>query len=233
MDDGASQAKVSELTPEPLAATFLQDVRAFGQYLRDYRVEFGVMALATSVILIEPYARRSLLANGIEPWVTAFFLFGVVPLVAARLLGLPMRELGLGLGEVRRWLPLTLATLAISLPLLIIGTEMSEIDRFYSTRSFDPVRSLVTVTIYMIGWEFLTRGFLLFGLRKRLGELSILVQIIPFTLAHMEKPLAEALSCVLSGLVWGYICYRGRSFWPAVLLHVVVNYAGQALVSLR
>jgi membrane protease YdiL (CAAX protease family) len=48
---------------------------------------------------------------------------------------------------------------------------------------------------------------------------------------HLGKPDAETLSCIVSGVYWGYVCYRGGSYWPAVIMHTAVNYVNLALIS--
>ncbi len=76
------------------------------------------------------------------------------------------------------------------------------------------------------------RGFLLFGLKEKLGELSIVVQMIPFVLMHFGKPELETLSTIVTGLYFGYVAYRGNSFWPAFIIHLFINVFFVSLVSL-
>ena len=71
---------------------------------------------------------------------------------------------------------------------------------------------------------------MLFVLRIKFGEGSILIQMIPFVLLHLGKPEIETVSTIFTGLLWGYICYRGNSFWPAYIMHMIVNVANKAFV---
>ena len=80
--------------------------------------------------------------------------------------------------------------------------------------------------------ETLFRGFLLFGLRNKMGELSILVQIVPFVLVHFGKLELETLSTLVTGLYFGYIAYRTDSYWPAFLIHLFINVVFIAMVNL-
>ena len=75
----------------------------------------------------------------------------------------------------------------------------------------------------MLGWEIFYRGFMTLGLKESLKEGAILVQMVPFTLLHLGKPMTESIACIPSGLIWGYIAYKGESFWPAFFMHVAVN----------
>ncbi len=86
------------------------------------------------------------------------------------------------------------------------------------------------MAIYFLGWEFLFRGFMLFGLRKKFREGSILIQMIPFALLHLGKPEVETISTIISGIIWGYICYRGNSFWSAYIMHLIINVSNKAFV---
>jgi hypothetical protein len=72
---------------------------------------------------------------------------------------------------------------------------------------------------YWIGWEYLWRGFVLFGTRHTLGLYAILVQALPFAALHVDKPTAEAYLSVLGGIALGALVWRCRSFWIAVPIH--------------
>jgi membrane protease YdiL (CAAX protease family) len=80
-----------------------------------------------------------------------------------------------------------------------------------------------SIAVTLFASEFLFRGFLIFGLKDRLKEGSILVQMIPFVMVHFGKPEVETLSTILTGLYFGFIVYRTRSYWPAFLIHLFIN----------
>jgi membrane protease YdiL (CAAX protease family) len=71
----------------------------------------------------------------------------------------------------------------------------------------------------MFAWEFLFRGYMLFGLEKSIGKSAIFVQAIPFVLLHFGKPFLEMLACIPGGFVLGYVSYRTRSFLPCFIIH--------------
>ena len=73
--------------------------------------------------------------------------------------------------------------------------------------------------LFMLAWEFLFRGYMLFGLEKSMGKSAIFVQTIPFVLLHFGKPFLETLACIPGGLVFGYVAYRTRSFLPCFIIH--------------
>jgi len=74
----------------------------------------------------------------------------------------------------------------------------------------------------LFAWEYLLRGFLLFGLRERFKEASIIIQMAPFVLLYIGKPEVEILMCIPMGLWFRYIAYKGKSFWPAFITHVFI-----------
>ena len=73
---------------------------------------------------------------------------------------------------------------------------------------------------YMIGWEFIGRGYMLFGLEKEWGTTgAIFVQAIPFVMLHIGKPIPETLASIIASVFLGLLALRTRSFWWGVFLH--------------
>lgn len=204
------------------AEQFFADLRVSLQLVSQHRVAVLVTCIATFV-LVASYTPSLRIDFGGQHW-NAFVYYGVIPLLALMLLTKqhPFR-LGLQLGDVRFWVPASLLYLAVALPITIIGTLASGMNDFYNSESIIWTQYLFETALYMLGWEYLYRGFLITGLRDSLKEGAILVQMIPFTLLHLGKPDIEIISCIFSGLIWGYICYRGNSFWPAFLIHLIIN----------
>lgn len=144
---------------------------------------------------------------------------------------IPFNQLQLGLGDYRFWLPASALYLAIALPLVVLGSQGAAMNNYYQKEAVDWPDYLFVTSIYMLGWEYFYRGFFIAGLRNSLKEGAILIQMIPFTLLHLGKPDAETITCIFSGLAWGYICYRGRSFWPAFFMHLIVNVAAVVTIN--
>ena len=72
---------------------------------------------------------------------------------------------------------------------------------------------------YWIGWEYLWRGFMLFGTAPAFGTYAIFAQAIPFALLHLNKPLPETVLSLAGGVALGALAWRCRSFWIAVPIH--------------
>lgn len=74
--------------------------------------------------------------------------------------------------------------------------------------------------LYYIGWEFFFRGFLLFGLRDKFGDLfAVLIQVFPSCIAHIGRPEGEMMTSIIAGLVFGFLALRSRSLWYILILH--------------
>ena len=76
--------------------------------------------------------------------------------------------------------------------------------------------------IYLSGWEFLFRGYMLFSLRNETGDsIAIIIQMIPFVILHAGKPELESFVSIISGIILGIMAIRGKSVFPCMLLHFV------------
>jgi uncharacterized protein len=177
-----------------------------------YNSHFGAFDSAASQYF---YFISSLLILGIIPLLIATFGFRIKP-----------ADLGLGLGDKRLALILTL----IAIPLMILLAFLSAKNAAF--RAEYPLnRALITnqsgLSLYMliyaayyIGWEIFFRGFMLFGLKDSLGEFnSILIQTIPSCLMHIGKPDTEIFSSIVAGLIFGWVVLKCRSIWPVFLGH--------------
>lgn len=203
------------------SSTFLQELSRFKYFCQNYCRAIIIIATATTVMIL---AESSTVHWFTQTHYESLVLYGLTPCALLIALGYrQLQSLGLGLGHWRFWLPASLLYLAVAIPLVIVGTQQESMHGYYQTPDFDFTTHFLTTSIYLLGWEYFFRGFLLEDLREKFKEGAILLQLIPFTLLHLGKPDIEALSCILSGLVWGYICYRGNSFWPAFLMHLCVN----------
>ena len=73
--------------------------------------------------------------------------------------------------------------------------------------------------VYMFSWEFFFRGFMLFGLERKFGNYSILIQTIPFAVMHYSKPLPEAIGSIFAGVLLGFVAFETRSFIYGAAIH--------------
>lgn len=228
-----------------------------GALTRDQRIAAVVMIAATVLVLFQLQiggrnVYRSTLDNflgfsdpelGTWAWwfgtqgITGFLIPVLILVVGFRL---SPREAGLGLGDWK----LATVIAALYLPLVIVGTwvlsDGAEFQRQYP--HYDGAQNDWGVFLayealflfYWMGWEYLWRGFTLFGTARALGApLAIVIQTVPFAILHADKPAAEAYLSVLGGLALGALVWRCRSFWIAVPIHAAQMFALDLFATLR
>ena len=159
-----------------------------------------------------------------ERWSDAAIFYICLPLLIILLL-LRRNPLDFGLrpGNWRVWSFYVVVTCLVALPILFAASRVDSLQTYYSVDGFDLRSYSLRIIVYLTAWEFLFRGYLLFGLRSRFKEASILIQMVPFVLLHLGKPEIETLSTIPMGLYLGYVAYRGNSCWPAVIIHIFIN----------
>ena len=162
-------------------------------------------------------------------WFAAQGLTGFVLPVAVLLMIFKTRPvcIGLGAGDIR----FAGRVLMVYLPVVVVGTwvlsgsgDFQDVYPHYreasrSWAAFAQYHALFLV--YWIGWEYLWRGFILFGTAHTLGMYAIFVQAAPFALLHLQKPVPELALSVVGGIALGAVVWRCRSFWIAVPLHAL------------
>ncbi len=140
-------------------------------------------------------------------------------------------DFGLRLGRWRLWLLYAAVTCVVVLPILIAASRVDSLREYYAVEGFDLPSYSIRIIVYLTAWEFVFRGYLLFGLRSRFREAAILVQMVPFVLLHVGKPELETLSTIPMGLYLGWVAYRGNSLWPAVIIHVFIGISFRVLAN--
>jgi membrane protease YdiL (CAAX protease family) len=141
-------------------------------------------------------------------------------------------DIGLGPGNIRIWGLHVLITCLVAVPILLGTSRFAPFQSYYKVEDFNFLSYVFENCIYLLGWEYIFRGFLLFGLKEKFREGSILVQMVPFVLLHFGKPELETLSTIVTGIYFGYVAYRGNSFWPAFIIHLFINVFFVAVVNL-
>lgn len=160
-------------------------------------------------------------------FISSLIILGLVPLLISIFgfrLNLP--ALGLGLGDKRSTIILTL----IGIPIMILLAYLSAQNPAF--RAEYPLAKtllqnqsgislyLLLYGAYYIGWEIFFRGFMLLGLKDSLGEVnSVLIQTIPSCLMHIGKPDSEIFASIAAGLIFGWVVIKCRSIWPVFFSH--------------
>lgn len=207
----------------------------------DKQAAVVLLVAAVSVIFQMQFGDRSffrttvapifeLEGRGLPSWVWWFGMQGilgfVIPVVILKMgFKFNWKEMGLGLGDVRFASKIAL----LYLPLVVIGTWVLSDSTLFQAKypHYSPAGVNWRIfliyeaffLLYWIGWEFLWRGFVLFGTARSFGVMAIFIQAMPFAIMHFDKPLPEALLSVVGGVALGALVWRAKSFWIAVPIH--------------
>ena len=169
-----------------------------------------------------------------------FILLLVVPLISTRFFtGLKLSSMGLGVGDFKLGMKLFAFLFPlIILPVLYFAVDMPEIQSEYPLAKIIKehhdlifIYELFYVIFYYFAWEFFFRGFLLFGLKPRIGAFNaVLIQTISSSLIHIGKPGGEVIGSIIVGILFGVIALRTRSIWYVFLLHAAIGVATDLLI---
>jgi membrane protease YdiL (CAAX protease family) len=132
------------------------------------------------------------------------------------------RAYGLTLGDWRQGLKLTLVIVACALPLVAFAARTQAMQAYYAGDQGQWQELVPPIAVSLIGWEFLFRGFLLFSLVALMGPTAIIVQAVPFALAHLGKPEIETITTIVGGSLFGWVAWRTRSFLYPYLIHLAI-----------
>lgn len=159
-------------------------------------------------------------------------IFLVLPMITVFLMGHKPSDYGFRIGNWREgliWLVALCPLIVLVLLYLVPGGPLQHLYQraLHGGLSGEttPFRWTLNLVIngafLMLGWEFLFRGYCLFGLAKVIGPgPAIFIQMIPFALTHQTKPELETMATLFFGVLWGFVSWRTQSFLYAFLLHL-------------
>lgn len=197
---------------------FKEELLELSHFLRRNSSEITLISSATLFLALNQYNRIG------SEWISEFLYFAVLPiLVIIFILRKNPLDFGLRPGNIRIWGFWVVVMCLISAAVLYASSFIPSLQVYYHTEKFNMLNYFLTNCVLLAAWEFIFRGFLLFGLRKKFGEASIVLQMVPFVLMHLGKPELETISTIITGILFGYIVYRGNSFWPAFIIHLFIN----------
>jgi membrane protease YdiL (CAAX protease family) len=166
-------------------------------------------------------------------FIAAFVLFGIIPCLIIRyIFNDSLSNYGLRIGNWKQGIRLSVPLIMIiSAILLLPASQTSEMRNFYPLN-----RSVQSLSVEFIelqifrglffysAWEFFYRGFMLFGLRRFVGDWkAICIQTIPQCLWHIGMPTGEIFSSILGGILFAVLALRTNSIlWP-FLLHFMIG----------
>jgi membrane protease YdiL (CAAX protease family) len=162
----------------------------------------------------------------------------VLPLLFSALTGGSFhRRYGLGLGDWKAGLAISVLLLAVMLPVVWVAAQLPSFKGQYplaGSASYllgSPPRVSFTLfacyelayVAYFVSWEFLFRGWMVNGLLPYWGKAAaVLVQVAPFAIMHLGKAELETVGSIVAGVALGILSLRTRSIWYGVLIHGTV-----------
>lgn len=163
--------------------------------------------------------------------IVQLFAYVALPVVAIRfLLRKPVAEFGVALrGIAAHWRPYVLLFF-IALPVVIWASFSPAFLAKYPFYDLLPGEGLwpnmwiwwIMYAAQFVALEFFFRGFMVHGLKWRIGYAAIFVMVIPYNMIHFAKPLAEAFGAILGGVTLGTLSLRTNSVWWGAALHIAI-----------
>ncbi len=210
-----------------------QVLREYWNELRGFDLETVIIIIySTSILLFVYFLPRTHLILPRETFLERLFVVGGIYIIAPFLLYFVFRyhpsDFGISIGEPRSWLKDVLFFYVLFLVVLFVAFKFTNLKNVYplyrrSAQGMQYFLLFQSIQLwYMFGWEFFFRGFMLFGLERKFGRSAVLVQAIPFAVAHFKKPQLEAYGAIFAGIFLGLIGLRARSFLPCFLLHFMI-----------
>ncbi|HEY9077568.1 MAG TPA: CPBP family intramembrane glutamic endopeptidase [Anaerolineaceae bacterium] len=184
------------------------------QLRMDWKV-VTVIVISTLVLVIDHY--HSFFSLKVYDRTLLYF---VIPFLTITLVfrQSPSRY-GITLGDWKAGLLLTIGGCTGMTLIMLVVARTGDFKGYYAPLTDSPLPLPLQTALDLFGWEFLFRGFLLFSLYSACGPYAIILQAVPFTIAHFGKPELETLSCIFGGSAFGYVAWRTRSFIYPFLIH--------------
>ncbi|HBG74600.1 MAG: hypothetical protein A2X25_11245 [Chloroflexi bacterium GWB2_49_20] len=176
--------------------------------------KIAVITIISTLLLMVDYYHQ------LTPWKaldrTILYLFIPMAIILFLFREKPV-DFGFGFGDWKAGIIITFTCILLISPVLwIIAKGDSNMQEYYQGQ----IKGLPWTTFAdLLGWEFIFRGWLLFGYARKFGPEALWLQAVPFALAHIGKPEIETLSTIFGGFVFGWVALRTRSFVYPFLIH--------------
>ena len=172
-----------------------------------------------------------------------FFLLGIVPVGLTVLLndGYSLTDAGLGYRtDAAGFSVLSLILMAV----LIIPVVSFSAGKPSVYDNYPEIRvqnwtgrflfaELFTWALYLLGYEALFRGVLLFGLAESLGPVAAtIISVILYSAAHLPKNRTETLAAIPFGVVLCLLTLYSGSIWIAFFAHLI-NAVATTITAIR
>jgi membrane protease YdiL (CAAX protease family) len=166
----------------------------------------------------------------------------LVPIVVVKVvLRERLVDFGLGLKRSTSGWPIYAAMAVFMVPVVVAAASTDAFLRKYPFFRLEPGEPIppefwrweLLYAVQFVALEFFFRGFMVHGLKHRLGSASILAMTTPYCMIHFGKPMAETFAAILAGLVLGAMSLKTGTIWLGAALHILVAWTMDALALYR
>jgi uncharacterized protein len=177
-----------------------------------------LIIFGTIVPMLDYYGHKLTSTKAYDRFILYFVLSMLIILLVFRE---SPADYGFKLGNWKVGLAWTVGVCIVMAVILWFVARTPAMQTYYEARTPENVRRLLWLNgVELFGWEFVWRGFMLFGLAQVLGPgPAILIQAVPFAFMHLGKPEVETLSTIFGGIGFGFIAWQSDSFVYPWLIH--------------
>ena len=187
--------------------------RIHGERLNiDWKI--ALITIVSTLLIIADYYYSPTSRNHLD----SILLFVIIPLgITIFIFKEKPSDYGLTFGDWKTGLLLTFLGLIFMTPIIwFLGTRNSGMQGYYS---YSQEGLIWKKALEIFGWEYLFRGWILFGYARKYGPDALWIQAVPFAVAHLGKPEVETLSTIFGGFAFGWVAWRTGSFIYSFLIH--------------
>jgi len=188
------------------------------RYLKGKQLEIdwkiAILTIASTLLIMTDYYINFSSGNNLD----SILLYLVIPAaITVFVFKESPASYGLTIGDWKAGLLITALAILLMVPILwYLGTNQGTMQQYYRIQ---PGGLIWKKGLEMLGWEYIFRGWLLFGYARKYGPDALWLQAVPFAIAHLGKPAVETFSTIFGGFAFGWVAWRTKSFLYSFIIH--------------
>jgi len=165
--------------------------------------------------------------------IAGFFFFGIIPWILFRIHEVEFDFLIIEKREIARmlfWVPM-LSVIAIVIAYINVKRSKKTIYPQFKIEKWTAAYKWLTYStwiLYLIGYEFMFRGLLLFGLVEEFGkEPAIILNVVLYAFVHIPKGIKEVIGCFIMGPILCIIVLHTGNVFAPIIIHLSLCLANE------
>lgn len=162
--------------------------------------------------------------------ISGFFLFGLIPFIIIVISGnVSIQDVGVFGSVFKKQLIWLFVLLLIIIPISAFASRSEDNLAMYPqvrNKSWNIntlLISALTWIIYLLGYEFMFRGYMFFPLVDNMGPVvAIGINVLIYSFAHIPKGMKETIGAIPFGIILCLLVLDTGSFWIAFFAHVIM-----------